>query len=399
MIGIWFPEVFGVGYEAIGQALHGEMVWGLLLTLVLVKIIAVSITIGSGGSGGIFAPSLFIGAMVGGGVGTIVHSIWPESTAGAGAYALVGMAAVVGGTTHAPITAIVIIFELTTDYKIMLPFMISTILATLVATKLLPGSIYTMKLLRRGVDLYEGRRIGVLRHVLVRDEMRRDAVTVGPEEGLVSIVSAFVAHSGHSIFVVNDERRVLGVVTAMQIRSVMSDAAAFDALLIARDMMQETDLPAVSPDDDLAFVMKRLARYRGEVPVLEDGRLIGVIWPEDVITRYNAEILKRDMASSMVSAVQYGRRFESISADADTSMAEICVPSAFVGQSLGSVDIRNRFGVTVLLIKQRDGAGREVIQASPGADYIFRAGDALLAIGPDDNLRQLERGRPKAPAG
>ncbi|MCH7870383.1 MAG: chloride channel protein [Planctomycetes bacterium] len=399
MIGIWFPEVFGVGYEAIGQALHGEMVWGLLLTLVLVKIIAVSITIGSGGSGGIFAPSLFIGAMVGGGVGTIVHSIWPESTAGAGAYALVGMAAVVGGTTHAPITAIVIIFELTTDYKIMLPLMISTILATLVATKLLPGSIYTMKLLRRGVDLYEGRRIGVLRHVLVRDEMRRDAVTVGPEEGLVSIVSAFVAHSGHSIFVVNDERRVLGVVTAMQIRSVMSDAAAFDALLIARDMMQETDLPAVSPDDDLAFVMKRLARYRGEVPVLEDGRLIGVIWPEDVITRYNAEILKRDMASSMVSAVQYGRRFESISADADTSMAEICVPSAFVGQSLGSVDIRNRFGVTVLLIKQRDGAGREVIQASPGADYIFRAGDALLAIGPDDNLRQLERGRPKAPAG
>jgi len=393
VIGLWFPEVFGVGYEAIGQALRGQMIWSVLLLLVLVKILAVSITIGSGGSGGIFAPSLFIGAMVGGGLGTIVHTIWPDSTGGAGAYALVGMAAVVGGTTHAPITAIVIIFELTGDYRVMLPLMISSIIATLVATKLLPGSIYTIKLLRRGVDLHEGQRIGVLRHVLVRDEMRRNAVTVGPDAGLVSIVSTFVEHPGHSIFVVNNEQRVLGVITAMQIRSVMTDAAAFDTLLIGRDLMQETTLRPVGPDDDLAFVMKRLARQRGEVPVLEDGRLIGVIWPEDVIARYNAEILKRDMASSMASTVRQGRRLESISAATNTSMMEIRVPDAFVGQSLGSVDIRNRFGVTVLLIKQRDRAGREVIQASPGAGYIFRAGDRLLAIGPDDKLRQMEHGR------
>ncbi|MFQ5467999.1 MAG: chloride channel protein, partial [Kiloniellaceae bacterium] len=114
-IGIWAPGVFGVGYEAINDALSNSATWHYMLLLVGLKIIAVSITIGSGGSGGIFAPSLFIGAMLGGALGTVMHGIWPASTAAAGAYALVGMGAVVAGATHAPITAILIIFELTND--------------------------------------------------------------------------------------------------------------------------------------------------------------------------------------------------------------------------------------------------------------------------------------------
>ncbi len=113
LMGIWIPHIFGVGYEAINEALSGSMVWKFMLILVVFKILAVSITIGSGGSGGIFAPSLFIGAMLGGAVGAVVHSIWPVSTAAPGAYALVGMGAVVAAGTHAPITAILIIFELT----------------------------------------------------------------------------------------------------------------------------------------------------------------------------------------------------------------------------------------------------------------------------------------------
>jgi CIC family chloride channel protein len=392
VIGSWFPHIFGVGYEAIGEALRGEVVWYLLLLLVAVKIVAVSITIGSGGSGGIFAPSLFIGAMAGGGVGTVVHLIWPESTAGPGAYALVGMAAVVGAATHAPITAIVIIFELTADYKIILPLIISCIIATLLATQLQHGSIYTMKLLRRGVDIHRGRDISVLRHLAVRDEMRSDIVTVPPGAGLMQVISKFVEHPGTTICVVDDHRRLLGVITGNQSRSVMADASSFAALIIAQDMMQETDFPVVHPDDTLADVMKRLARYRGEVPVVEDGRLVGVIWPEDVIERYNAELFKRDMASSMVSTVSRGPRPEPIPAVANTSIAEIPVPLPFVGKSLGSLDIRNRYKVTILLIKRQNGVGEDVVNAVPSADYAFRPGDLMLVMGPDDSLRRLERG-------
>jgi CIC family chloride channel protein len=392
-IALLFPEILGVGYETIGKALRGEMVWHLLLVLIAVKIIAVSITIGSGGSGGIFAPSLFIGAMTGGAVGTVVHAAWPESTAGPGAYALVGMGAVVGATTHGPITAIVIIFELTADYKIMLPLMISCITATLLATRLQTGSIYTIKLLRRGVDVQKGQDVSVLRHLRVGEEMRRDMVTLLPGAGLMHVISKFVGHRGTTLFVVDDDRRLLGVITGNHMRSIMAEAASFQDLIIAQDLMLERGFPTVRSSDSLADVMKRLARFRGEVPVVDDGRLVGAIWPEDVIERYNAELLKRDMASGMASSVARGAWREPVPAVADTSMLEIRVPPAFIGQTLGSLDIRNRYNVTVLLIRKREAPGEEVINAVPSADYAFRPGDVMLVMGPEEKLRQLERGR------
>ena len=396
VIALRFPHVYGVGYEAIEGALEGrpEMVWHLLLLLVGVKIIAVSITIGSGGSGGIFAPSLFIGAMAGGAVGTVVHSIWRESTAGPGAYALVGMAAVVGATTHAPITAIVIIFELTGDYEIMLPLMISCIIATLLSSQLQSASIYTLKLLRRGVDIHKGQDVSVLRHLGVRDEMREDPITVPPGETLMPVVSKLIEQPGTSIFVVDEQRKLLGVITADQSRSIIANASSFEAFIIAQDMMLETDFPVVSPDDTLADVMKRLARYRGEVPVVENGRLVGVIWPEDVLERYDAELFKRDMASSMASTISRGPQAEPIPAVENISMGEVPVPAWFVGKSLGSLDIRNRYQVSVLLIKRRKGAREEMVGSVPDADYVFRTGDVMLVMGPDVKLRQLERGEP-----
>ncbi|MBN2447910.1 MAG: chloride channel protein, partial [Phycisphaerae bacterium] len=390
-IGIFYPQIYGVGYEAIGEALHGSMAWNLLLTLVLVKILAVSITIGSGGSGGIFAPSLFIGAMTGGAVGTVIHAIWPESTAGPGAYALVGMGAVVGATTHAPITAIVIIFELTADYKIMLPLMISTIIATLLATRLQKGSIYTIKLLRRGVDIHKGQDVSVLKHMAVRDEMRADAVTVSPSAGLMNIISKFVEHPGTSILVVDDDQRLQGVIAGNEIRSIMANASTFANFVIAQDMMEESGFPVVRPDDTLADVMRRLSRYRGEVPVVEDGRLVGVIWPEDVIERYNAEVFKRDMASNMAMSISSRNPAEPIPVGG-TSIVEMPVPRPFVGKSLANLDVRNRYEVTILLVKQRGVGGDEVVNAVPSAGYIFHQGDAILVMGPDESLRRLQRG-------
>ena len=392
LIALRFPEIFGVGYEAIESALSGQMVWHALLILVAVKIIAVAITIGSGGSGGIFAPSLFIGAMAGGAVGMVVHSIWPEASAPPGAYALVGMSAVVGATTHAPITAIVIIFELTSDYKLMLPLMTSTILATLISTQLLTGSIYTIKLLRRGVNIHKGRDVSVLRHLSVRDAMRQQFVTVLPSATVMRVVSQFVEHPGTAIFVTDKERKLYGVIPADQSRSIMADARAYEPLLIAADMMLETDYPTVTPDETLEDVMRLLENYRCEVPVLEDGRLIGTIWPEDVITRYNAELFKRDMTSGMVSAVSRGPTGEAVPVDADMRIAEIPVPYAFVGRTIASLDVRNKYEVSILMIKHPDGSGDEEVNAVPSANYAFQFGDKVLIMGPTDGVHRFERG-------
>ena len=392
MIGIWLPHIFGVGYEAINEALNGTIVWQLMLVLVVVKIIAVSITIGSGGSGGIFAPSLFIGAMLGGAVGTVVHSIWPVGTGSPGAYAMVGMGAVVAAGTHAPITAILIIFELTNDYEIILPLMISCIIATLLATRMQSASIYTMKLLRRGIDIYKGRAVNVLQSVPAREVVRSDVVTVAADDRLASVVAKLIDYPGTTLFVTDEDNRLEGIVTVDQIRPVMSDAASLDALLIAQDVMAAGEFPTVSPQDSLADVIRHLGMYRGEVPVLEDGKLVGVIWPKDVIERYNTEIFKRDMARSMVSAVSPDSKAEFVPAALDAVVAEVPVPSGFVGKTIRELDIRQQFGVSILMIKQLSADGVERLEATPTADYTFSEGDVILAMGPNDALKRLRLG-------
>ncbi|MBU2468764.1 MAG: chloride channel protein, partial [Proteobacteria bacterium] len=150
-MGLGFPWVLGVGYEGIELALHHQLAWWLMLIIVAAKILATSLTIAGGMSGGIFAPSLVIGAMLGGAMGGLAHELWPGLTAGPGAYAIVGMAAVVAGATHGPITAFLILFEMTGGYQIILPLMIGCTLATLVAQQINRESIYTRKLIRRGV--------------------------------------------------------------------------------------------------------------------------------------------------------------------------------------------------------------------------------------------------------
>ncbi len=390
-IGIWVPHVFGVGYEAINEALNGTLVWQFMLLLVGVKILAVAITIGSGGSGGIFAPSLFIGAMLGGAVGTVVHTIWPVSTAGVGAYALVGMGAVVAAGTHAPITAILIIFELTNDYEIILPLMISCITATLVATRLQHASIYTLKLLRRGVDIHRGRAVNVLQHVRVREIMRPDPVTVPPEDGLVDVLTKFIDHPGSTVFVADEENTLLGIITVEQIRPLMRDPASLEGLVIAEDVMVAGGFPRVTPEQSLADVMRLLGGYRGEIPVLRDGQVAGVIWPEDVIERYNTEVFKRDMVGGMASTVVGEGRIQRVPASADTVMAQVPVPRDFVGHSLRDLRVRQRFGVSVLMVKQTGEAGEDRL-TSPAADYVFRTGDEILILGPNELVRRIERG-------
>jgi CIC family chloride channel protein len=392
VMGIWVPHVFGVGYEAINEALHGNLVWEFMLLLVVLKIFAVSITLGSGGSGGIFAPSLFIGAMLGGAVGTVVHSVWPTTAAGAGAYALVGMGAVVGAATHAPITAILIIFELTGDYQIIMPLMISCIIATLLSTRIQRASIYTLKLLRRGIDVYRGRAVNVLQHLVARDVMRQEVLTLAPEEGLVSIVSKFIGHPGSTLFVMQDGNRLVGIVTAEQVRPVMQDPVAFETLVIAADVMVESEYPSVTPETSLDHVMRLLGTYRGEIPVLDNGQLAGVIWPEDVIERYNTELLKRDMAGTVAGALSTEDGMEGLHAAPDAMVAEVHVPSEFIGKTIAELEIRQRFGVSILMIRHTGAIGETQLTSSPSAAYAFRAGDVMLAMGPEDELRKLRGG-------
>jgi hypothetical protein len=171
----------------------------------------------------------------------------------------------------------------------------------------------------------------------------------------------------------------------------MADPQAVSSLIIARDLMREDGFPIFQPDDTLDEVMRGFGTYRFQAPVVEGRRLVGSLWPQDVIEAYNAEVLKRDMASRMALTVGNGPVTRPLPGVRNMSMADVPVPHSFTGRSLGSLDIRNRYKVTVLLIKRPGESGEEILDQLPDADYVLEPGDVMLVMGTESRLQRFER--------
>jgi len=389
VIALRFPEIMGVGYEAIELALREQLVWHTLLALALIKIAAVSITIGSGGSGGIFAPSLMIGAMLGGTVGAVAHTVWPDATATSGAYALVGAGAVVAAGTHAPLTAFMIIFEMSNDYEIILPLMLTCVIATLLATRLSEASLYTQKLIRRGLDVFRGRTLNVLSGSRVRDHMRRQIPTVKPDARLADCVAPFLQERHDSLFVVDDDWRLRGVITLADLSPILRSVGQLGKAVLAHDIMHENDFPTVGPEDRLDGVMRRFSSYRHDIPVVENGVLVGVVRQQDVIDLYNEEVFKTGMAASLTGTMGQAGAGARIPGAPDVALAEIPVPASFIGRTCGDLDLRRRFGITVVMVKRREGSDHRIVNQVPDAEYRFNESGEMLALGSPENLKAL----------
>ncbi|MBL3582918.1 chloride channel protein [Oleidesulfovibrio alaskensis] len=294
---LWFPHVFGVGYGGINLALQNGLGWQMMLLLVGVKIIATSVTIGSGGSGGVFAPSLFIGSMTGGFFGWAAGQLFPGITALPGAYALVAMGGLVAGTTHAPITAILIIFELTGDYQIILPLMVTCILATVTASTLKDGSIYTIKLLRRGVDIAGGMEQNLLRSLKVGEFMRADPPTIWEGTPLHDVILAFRQRDVSYLHVVDREGGLKGIISFRDLRAVLADE--YPARLVIAGDIATTRLVTVTEGDSIQCALGRMSRSGiAQLPVVELGdarRLKGILREKDVIHAYDMAVVRRQM--------------------------------------------------------------------------------------------------------
>ncbi|MBW1779634.1 MAG: chloride channel protein [Deltaproteobacteria bacterium] len=292
-----WPEVFGVGYGAINKSLLDQMSGLLLFSLIFVKMGATSLTLGSGGSGGIFAPSLFIGAMAGGFFGWVVNLLFPHVTASAAAYALVGMGALVAGTTHAPITAILIIFEMTGNYKIILPMMITCILSTLVAISLKKGSIYTIKLLRRGVDISGGMEQNILRALKVKQIMGGEVTTVPEGMALIDLINTFKIKDVSYLHVVDKDQRLVGIISFRDIRPLLEEEGVH-YLIIAKDVAT-TDLATVGPEDTIQHALQIMSeRGISQLPVVtvnNGKKVIATLREKDVIAAYDNAVIRREI--------------------------------------------------------------------------------------------------------
>jgi CIC family chloride channel protein len=384
-VGLKFPQVFGIGYESIDACLQNQVGLWLALVLVFVKILTTSLTLGSGGSGGIFAPSLFLGAMTGSLVGSVFHRLFPASMSSPGAFSLVGMGAVVAAATHAPITAIIILFELTNDYKIILPLMLSCIIASFLTAGIHKDSIYTMKLTRRGLRFQEGRDINILRALPVRDYISRDFQAFRHTDPVGHIINEAIGGKHHSFQIVDEENQYVGCFSLNQLKNLMFEKDILDAFVIAQDLA----VPDIQIDvrENLEQAMKLFGSTDvGEIAVIQEGRLAGVIKRKDVIEAYNHEVLMREAASGLVSKFKFAEQTKACELGGGYKLIEIEAPRQFWDRTLKDLDLKARFRTDVLLIKRKFPPRTITI---PAADEVIKEGDQLILAGLEESLTKI----------
>jgi CIC family chloride channel protein len=383
-IGIALPQVFGVGYSTITSALNDQLPVAMLGLLLVAKLVATSITIGSGGSGGIFAPSLFLGATAGGFLGKLIHQSFPAATAESGAYALVTMGAVVAAATHAPITAIIMIFELTQTINIIPPIMAACVVSTLVTTFLERDSIYTMKLTRRGIHLYEEEDSNVLKSLFVHDIIDREPETLPASANFETVVERILASGNSEFFVVDDRRELIGTIHLRELTRMLVEQELLRAIIVAEDLL-ESDQPMVDENDTLDVAMQMFSAGLAEqLPVVDSDNervLVGCIHKRDVIQAYNREVMRRDLAGSVSSNVMVASKGQQVALGGGYVLQEIQPPARYFEHSIRELDIGAATGVQVVLLRKRQPDDARPAIRVPTADDTISEGDRLVVAG------------------
>ncbi len=299
LIGFWEPEVLGPGLEFIGETITEEMslTIGTMLAFLAMKLVATTFTLGSGNSGGVFAPALFMGAMVGGIFGQMGAQAFPEIVTEPGAFALVGMAAMFAGSARAPITAIMIVLEMSNDYRLILPLLMTVIISTLIADLLHPDTIYTRKLVLRGIQLERGHDVDLLQGVQVSEVMTKDYPTVSAKATMKDLLPHFNLSHHHGFAIVNEANQLTGIITLTDLEKVFQEMM-FDNLT-ADEVGTDEHLITVFPHDPIYLALRRMNIYNiGRLPVVsaeDDNEYLGMVRRADILRAYEVGLTRKSI--------------------------------------------------------------------------------------------------------
>ena len=288
VIALAYPHVLGVGYEATDAALSELYPLGLLVALIALKMAATAISLGCGFGGGVFSPSLFIGAMVGGAYGILATSAFPDLSSGHGAYTIIGMGAVTGAVLGAPISTILMVFELTNDYAITIAVMIATSIASLITQQTRGHSFFTWQLARRGIAVKGGQDVGLLRTIKARDLITKNFETVAPEAPIATVRERLQRAPWGELFVTDADGHLSGVITFSDLHDAAFDTS-LDATLVADDVARKHPTVLLADDDLESALGAYGASGETNLPVVEDRetmRLVGVAPQHEVMLAY-----------------------------------------------------------------------------------------------------------------
>jgi CIC family chloride channel protein len=367
VVGLALPQILGVGYDTIGNILGQQSVavW-LLLALVAAKLLMTAVSIGGGFPGGVFAPSLFLGAALGGAFGAVAGRLLPGLALAPQAFAMVGMAAVLAGTVHAPLTAILLLFEMTNDYRIILPLMFAVIVSLLISERLVGNSVYTLGLARKGVRLERGRDVRVLEGITVGEVMQADTTSLREADTLEAAAQVLVSTRRHGLPVVSQDGALVGILTLQDLdRAQATDGAA--PTTVGEACTRQ--LLLAYPDETIDTALRALsARDLGRMPVVardNPRHLLGMLRRNDIVRAYDLALTRRVARRSQAQQVRLGTY-----SGVEVSELRIEPGAPVVGQAVKAI----HWPADSLLVTLR--RGQEV--TIPHGDTVLQAGDVLV---------------------
>ncbi|MBV6517903.1 MAG: hypothetical protein DCC43_01625 [Candidatus Brocadia sp.] len=294
-VGMHLPQVFGIGYVTIENILAGKpLTVTLLLSLALSRLVLTPICISSGFHGGVFAPALFSGASLGGAYGLVANQVFPSLNISPPAFAMVGMAAVLAGTIHAPITSFILLFEMTHDYRIILPLIAAVNVSLFLSWHLQHDSVYTLGLTRKGIRLHRGRDVDVLETITVKEVMETEFVTLRESDTLAVATDLLNRKRQHGLPVLNDDGELSGIITVQDIDRAQENDS--DIVRIVGEVCTR-ELLFAYPDETIGVALRRIGvRNVGQLPVVareNQRRLVGLLRNADIARAYDLAVTRR----------------------------------------------------------------------------------------------------------
>lgn len=395
--GFFFKDIFGIGYSGINNILAGKLIWKVVLVLFVLKFLLVPLVINSGGFGGMFAPSLFMGACLGFLFSTSANNLFGLNLDNT-TYILVGMGAMLGGINTIPITAILIIFEMTQEYSFILPLMLAVIVSTTLSRLVLKSSVHVHHLEEQGYQISEGRESNILKSIFVKDIDLSPINTVQDITKLPELVENMIKSPSNSFYTINFENRITGVITEVELRPIMTEYENVKDFLVASDVANP-HIVFAKLDDDLDYVIRLFSKMNVDtIPVIsndDDLKILGAISRQEVLLIYNREMLKLNLAEGLSNELKTISDAGSSTVTPGYSLAEVRVKTDLIGESLSELKIRSNYGLEVLMIKHpqemfEEASEKElIISADP--NYKLKWGDKLVVFGKDENIERFKK--------
>ncbi|MBP9005438.1 MAG: chloride channel protein [Candidatus Marinimicrobia bacterium] len=390
IVGLFFPQIIGIGYDAIQEIANNNYTWQILAIVFVLKFLFSGLLSAAGGFGGLFAPSLLMGAALGAFLAKGGNQVLGLSLDVAG-FAIAGMGGMLAAVNSIPVTALLIIVEITGNYHLVLPLMLTVIMSYIIVHYVLKETVYSIELRQRGIQLFDGKELNVLKNVKIDQIMSYEFHKVYSTMDVKTLVKVIAEGAANIYWVENEQHKIIGFISWSDLKPLITDYQNLNTLVLVSDVMNP-NVVSVKTDDTLDYVMKLFGRYNvDELPVTDPatGMLIGTVNRNRVIQLYNQEIFKRETAGDLATHIRYLDQTRFVEIDEDFSILEMSAPESMVNSTLKALDLRNRYHAQIILIKRLDNKGRRIV-ITPRADTIILPNDILILAGPTKKLYELK---------